>query len=135
MRISSSFAAMAASSVSVTLFSRLAAAANIGLRQTSFTPAIGAQNANGVVNRLPFDELRVGQPDVFNMYILGMKAFMNTDETTLTSYYQIAGIHGRPYIPWEEPVSSNQDPTTGYCTHSSVLFGYVAPRMKPAATG
>jgi len=43
-------------------------------------------------------------------------------ETDPMSYYQIAGIHGLPHIPWGEPASADQDPQTGYCTHASVLF-------------
>lgn len=42
------------------------------------------------------------------------------------SFFQIAGIHGRPYVPWngvqgDRPWNPN---TTwgGYCTHGSVLF-------------
>ena len=38
------------------------------------------------------------------------------------SFYQIAGIHGVPYIPWQETSVSTQDPTRGYCTHNSPLF-------------
>lgn len=43
-------------------------------------------------------------------------------ETNCLSYYQIAGIHGRPYIPWQSAVTAQQDNTVGYCTHSSALF-------------
>lgn len=43
-------------------------------------------------------------------------------ETDPLSYYQIAGIHGIPHIPWGEPASPNQDSDYGYCTHASVLF-------------
>lgn len=39
-----------------------------------------------------------------------------------TSYYQIAGIHGRPYAPWNavQPASGNTSP--GYCMHVLNLF-------------
>jgi tyrosinase len=43
-------------------------------------------------------------------------------ETDPLSFYQIAGIHGVPFIPWQETSVSTQDTSTGYCTHISVLF-------------
>ncbi|KAH9827831.1 Di-copper centre-containing protein [Teratosphaeria destructans] len=38
------------------------------------------------------------------------------------SYYQIAGIHGAPYIPWEGVDRCPQCAITGYCCHASTLF-------------
>ena len=29
------------------------------------------------------------------------------------------GVHGRPYIPWDNVSGANNE---GYCTHSSILF-------------
>lgn len=36
-----------------------------------------------------------------------------------TSYYQIAGIHGRPFVAWD---GVNLQRNAGYCTHEIVLF-------------
>lgn len=44
------------------------------------------------------------------------------NESDPLSYYQLAGIHGRPHIPWGEPASPQNDATVGYCTHNSALF-------------
>jgi tyrosinase len=41
----------------------------------------------------------------------------NMDESDQLSYYQIAGIHGRPYIPWNNVDQAPGAPSTGYCTH------------------
>jgi tyrosinase len=43
-------------------------------------------------------------------------------ETNELSYYQLAGIHGLPHIPWGQPASDDQDTDYGYCTHASGLF-------------
>ena len=43
-------------------------------------------------------------------------------ETDPLSYYQIAGIHGLPYIRWGEAPRDDQGPDYGYCTHGSTLF-------------
>jgi hypothetical protein len=46
------------------------------------------------------------------------------DQSDLISFFQISGIHGLPYVPWDggdsQPVSTNG--WEGYCTHGSVLF-------------
>jgi len=87
--------------------------------QSSFTPVTGP---SGVANRYPVDTLRTSYPDVWNMYILGLAAMQALPETHPLSYYQLSGIHGVPFIPWEEATSPAQDPTRGYCTHGSALF-------------
>jgi len=52
-----------------------------------------------------------------------MQQFQSIDQTQMLSYYQIAGIHGVPNIPWDgvqaDPLA---DGAIGYCTHSSVVF-------------
>jgi len=90
-------------------------------RQSGFTPITGPVNA-GVVNRLPVQQLQSQQPDVFNMFLWSLWVIMNVAETNSLSYYQMSGIHGRPFIPWQEPTSPSQDSSTGYCTHDSALF-------------
>lgn len=46
---------------------------------------------------------------------------MLTNENDPMSYYQIAGIHGRPYKAWNNVVGK-AGLNAGYCTHSSILF-------------
>lgn len=60
-------------------------------------------------------------PNTFNLYLLALREFMNVAQTNKTSYYQIAGIHGRPYIPWDN-VGTAPGYGGGYCTHTSNLF-------------
>ena len=43
------------------------------------------------------------------------------NEEQLLSYYQVAGIHGMPYKPWNG-VDGLPNVDEGYRTHSSVLF-------------
>lgn len=71
-------------------------------------------------------ELQQTFPDQFNLYILGLQNLQGLDESQLTSYYQISGIHGMPFKPWDG-VGSDSDWEEssgfgGYCTHSSILF-------------
>lgn len=61
-------------------------------------------------------------PDAFNLFILALESLQAKDESKDTSYYQISGIHGFPFIPWQYPASATVNPGMGYCTHSSVIF-------------
>lgn len=57
----------------------------------------------------------------WNLYLLALAQFQSMNQSTMTSYYQIAGIHGRPFIPWDNvPFAPGR--SGGYCTHSSILF-------------
>ncbi|KAJ4297390.1 hypothetical protein N0V88_004310 [Collariella sp. IMI 366227] len=56
---------------------------------------------NGAVPlRRELRDLQRNFPDLFNLYILGLKNLEAQDQSKMTSYYQIAGIHGMPYKPW-----------------------------------
>ncbi|KAK3724436.1 hypothetical protein LTR37_001060 [Vermiconidia calcicola] len=75
----------------------------------------------GVQPRLEVRQLEANA-DQWNIFLLGMRRFQQTDQSDATSYYQIAGIHGRPFQPWNDvpPADGNNSP--GYCTHLLNLF-------------
>ena len=57
----------------------------------------------------------------WNLYLLGLNKLQSTDQSERTSYYQMAGIHGRPFIPWDGvAITSGQG--GAYCPHSTNLF-------------
>ncbi|KAF8523809.1 hypothetical protein JB92DRAFT_1518313 [Gautieria morchelliformis] len=78
----------------------------------------GIQNAP-VVCRL---ELRtfLQDQDVTNLYILATDQMMRIKQDDLSSWFQLAAIHGRPYIPFDGVGVKGS--FGGYCTHSSILF-------------
>lgn len=52
--------------------------------------------------------------------------FNKDSQDNVRSFFQIGGIHGLPYIPWDgvtgnKPFNPNAQ-WGGYCTHGSVLF-------------
>ncbi|KAJ0164733.1 Tyrosinase [Colletotrichum tanaceti] len=58
----------------------------------------------------------------WDLYIAALTAMQDANETDPTSYFQLAGIHGQPYMAW-----SGGGPQTGadagYCPHNQGLFG------------
>jgi len=60
--------------------------------------------------------------DQWNLYLLGMERFMAKDKSDRLSYYQIAGVHGVPYVSWNNfPTPLVND--AGFCPHGQTLFG------------
>lgn len=83
----------------------------------------GACDSNGRVSapRLELRQLKQNA-DQWNLYLLGMERFMAKDKNDRLSYYQVVGVHGRPFTTW------NNFPTplvnqAGFCPHAQTLFG------------
>ncbi|KZM23784.1 Tyrosinase [Ascochyta rabiei] len=87
------------------------------------TGSDGACNSNGRVSapRLEIRQLKQNA-DQWNLYLLGMERFQAKDKNDRLSYYQVVGVHGRPFTTW------NNFPTpllnqAGFCPHAQTLFG------------
>lgn len=39
--------------------------------------------------------------DLLNLFLCGLEAIQRMNQNTRESYFQMAGIHGAPYVPWE----------------------------------
>jgi tyrosinase len=60
----------------------------------SYYPITGA--TGGVHPRLEIRELeKTGQ--MWNLFLLAMKGFQETDQSDIDSWYSVAGIHGMPW--------------------------------------
>ena len=107
----------------------------------SFGNAVAIIGAQGGVDqatgqrpfRQEFSTFKNSGP-AFDLYILSLQQFMQQNQSSLLSYYQVSGrapfscvgimliaegIHGHPYIPWDGVQGQYQ---AGYCTHGSILF-------------
>ncbi|KAH6644006.1 common central domain of tyrosinase-domain-containing protein [Boeremia exigua] len=93
---------------------------------TGIYPVLGVLGLglNNTAPRLEIRELQRNQ-DLFNLYLLGLQHWQETNQDDKFSYFQVAGIHGRPFIPWDD-VPGRPQPSQGYkegyCHHSSNLF-------------
>ncbi|KAJ0120575.1 hypothetical protein J7T55_015304 [Diaporthe amygdali] len=56
----------------------------------------------------------------FDLFILALQALQAREQNDPLSYFQIAGIHGYPVMPWNGVEGNGTYP--GYCTHESVTF-------------
>ncbi|KAL8911450.1 MAG: hypothetical protein Q9171_003383 [Xanthocarpia ochracea] len=79
----------------------------------------GAPVINGnIPQRLEIRQLRKDNAQ-WNLYLLALNWFQGMDQSDVRSYYQLSGIHGRPFTEWDG-VPLLQD--MGYCFHTSNLF-------------
>ena len=90
-------------------------------RRQNPTVAVTGANAFGVQPRLEIRQLEANT-DQWNIFLLGLRRFQQTDQSDMQSYYQIAGIHGRPYVPWDDVPAAEGISSPGYCMHLLNLF-------------
>ncbi|KAI0330497.1 tyrosinase [Cubamyces sp. BRFM 1775] len=72
-------------------------------------------------NRMEINDF-VKDEKMFSLYIQALQAMMDTPQDEPDSFFQIAGIHGLPYVSWNGVGEESSAEAAGYCTHSSVLF-------------
>ncbi|EPS39079.1 hypothetical protein H072_7156 [Dactylellina haptotyla CBS 200.50] len=77
--------------------------------------------------RIPRQEIRALYADqggrIFDLYLLALERMQAKSRTDPNSWYQLAGIHGRPYLAWHSRTSGDSRyRQAGYCTHGSTLF-------------
>ncbi|KAI0357534.1 tyrosinase [Trametes cingulata] len=72
-------------------------------------------------NRLEIHDF-IQNERMFSLYIQALQAMMDTPEDDPASFFQLAGIHGLPYTPWDGVGEDSPAEVAGYCTHGQVLF-------------
>lgn len=77
----------------------------------------------GVSPRLEIRDL-ANNADQFNLFVLAIQRFQSKAQDGKLSWYQVSGIHGRPYVNWDGVGPYQSNPWwPGYCPHSSNIFG------------
>ena len=88
----------------------------------SFAVLQGQKNLpNSVQPRLPVQALQKNDQQ-WHLYLLALNRLQDMDQSQKLGYYQVAGIHGRPFIPWDNVSPAPGQENSGYATHSSTLF-------------
>ena len=82
--------------------------------------AITGLKSGGTHQRLEIRQLQRNTAQ-WNLYLLALNRFKGMSQSDKLSYYQVSGIHGRPFVPWDN-VAFNPGKSGGYCTHDIVLF-------------
>ncbi|KAF7545891.1 hypothetical protein G7Z17_g8825 [Cylindrodendrum hubeiense] len=87
-------------------------------------PITGFPIAEGsaVPLRKNINELQSAGGAQWDLYIRSLYVMHTQDSEDPLSYFQVAGIHGRPYIEWNNTGEKNTDGWQGYCPHGERLF-------------
>ncbi|KAI0667737.1 tyrosinase [Trametes maxima] len=85
-------------------------------------PSLGGQTPVAIApNRIEINDF-IQNEKMFSLYVQALQAMMDTPQDDDRSFFQIAGIHGLPYVPWNYAGEAAPGKPTGYCVHGSVLF-------------
>ncbi|KAK7186486.1 hypothetical protein PSPO01_07443 [Paraphaeosphaeria sporulosa] len=85
--------------------------------ETSFYSVVGVQGT-GVHPRQELRELEQ-DTETWNLFIQAFARFQAMDQSDKASYFQIAAIHGAPFVQWDGVTGAG---LTGYCPHGSNVF-------------
>ncbi|OLN94326.1 Tyrosinase 1 [Colletotrichum chlorophyti] len=77
---------------------------------------------NGTVPTRPEIRQMRANPYKWNLFLLSSSMLQYTNQSDPLSWYQIAGIHGVPFVPWNNVLGVPEGQDRGYCTHMSILF-------------
>ncbi|KAK8100519.1 photo-regulated tyrosinase [Apiospora kogelbergensis] len=105
----------------VTLFGLLATHVDAAYPIVPNTGGVN-QNTGERPDRLEINGFASKGGPAWDLFVLCLKDIQSRPQTTIDSWYQIAGIHGRPYNAWDNVKRAQGAQAGGYCPHSSVLF-------------
>ncbi|KFA71768.1 hypothetical protein S40288_08752 [Stachybotrys chartarum IBT 40288] len=78
--------------------------------------------SGGVPLRQNINQLQSQGGPKWDLYISALRAMFDRNASDQLSYFQISGIHGRPYVEWNGGGSKISNGWQGYCPHGENLF-------------
>jgi tyrosinase len=101
----------------------LLTAVTLGYASAQVTPVItrGA-TTGGVQPRKNLNDLCAVNGPERTLYFRAVKRMQDADMNTALSWFQVAAIHGRPFMNWVEDDHSRSGTDRGYCLHTDIGF-------------
>jgi tyrosinase len=87
-------------------------------------PVTGVKVAKGaeVPLRKNLNSLQAAGGPQWDIYLRALADLQSQDAKNQLSFFQIAGIHGKPYMEWNNAGPRTSDGWQGYCPHGEKLF-------------
>ncbi|KAM4063063.1 tyrosinase [Hirsutella rhossiliensis] len=87
-------------------------------------PVTGVRTNPGspVPLRLNINDMQARGGPVWDLFLLSLKEMHEMSPTDQLSFFQIAGIHGKPYVQWNDAGGRRSDGWGGYCPHGEKNF-------------
>ncbi|KAK7415280.1 hypothetical protein QQX98_006029 [Neonectria punicea] len=83
---------------------------------------ISVPEGSAVPLRQNINELQAAGGAQWDLYIRSLVDMHNKDADDPLSFFQVAGIHGKPYVEWNNTGDKNTKGWQGYCPHGERLF-------------
>ncbi|KAM5348724.1 hypothetical protein ACJ41O_008547 [Fusarium nematophilum] len=90
--------------------------------QNIFITGVPVSGGGAVPARKNINDLQAAGGPAWDLYIRAVRSMYNAKETDWKSYFQIAGIHGKPFIQWNGGGARAGNGWPGYCPHGESLF-------------
>lgn len=78
---------------------------------------IDFQDGQPIPARRNINDLQKEAGPQWDLYIQALSNLQSRNSDTETSYFQIAGIHGLPFIEWDNAGARRGNGWLGYCPH------------------
>ncbi|KJZ76437.1 hypothetical protein HIM_04166 [Hirsutella minnesotensis 3608] len=83
---------------------------------------VPVSQSGAVPLRRSINDLQAAGGPQWDLYLLALLALQQDPDDRITSYFQLAGIHGAPYIEWNGAGAGVNGDWRGYCPHNENLF-------------
>lgn len=100
----------------------LCAVASLVTAQTYPITGVKVASGSAVPLRLNINTLQANGGPQWDLYIRSLVDLYSQSATNQLSFFQVAGIHGKPYVEWNGAGKSTSNGWMGYCPHGENLF-------------
>ncbi|KAF5019447.1 hypothetical protein F66182_8555 [Fusarium sp. NRRL 66182] len=90
--------------------------------QNIFVTGVPVTGGSAVPARRSINDLQREAGPQWDLYIRAVRTMYDAKETDWKSYFQVAGIHGKPFIQWNGGGGRNGNGWPGYCPHGESIF-------------
>ncbi|KAM0201110.1 hypothetical protein ACHAPA_002281 [Fusarium lateritium] len=91
-------------------------------QQNIFVTGVSVTGGSAVPARKNINDLQKAGGPTWDLYIRAVRSMYDAKETDWKSFFQVAGIHGKPFIQWNGGGGRSGNGWPGYCPHGESLF-------------
>ncbi|KAG5663138.1 hypothetical protein KAF25_001074 [Fusarium avenaceum] len=91
-------------------------------QQNIFVTGVSVTGGSAVPSRKNINDLQKAGGPTWDLYIRAVRSMYDAKETDWKSFFQVAGIHGKPFIQWNGGGGRSGNGWPGYCPHGESLF-------------
>ncbi|KAF4987692.1 hypothetical protein FGRMN_10218 [Fusarium graminum] len=91
-------------------------------QQNIFVTGVPVTGGGAVPARLNINDLQKAGGPAWDLYIRSVRSMYDAKETDWKSFFQVAGIHGKPFIQWNGGGGRAGNGWPGYCPHGESIF-------------